>query len=409
MSHAAPFLSDRQYGWVMVFASALMMGMAFGLLISVSVFLQPLEAAFGWERGVTSFAYSSGSFVTGVMGIGIGRLVDRLSPRPIVLIGALTIGAAHLLLSRLGSVGELYLIYGLMVGGLGNGCFMIPLVTNISFWFDRNRGLAMASVMAGQSLGGALVPALARWLLSTMDWREAYFTLGLVAWAVLVPLALLVRQPPGLAAARAAEQVGVSGRAPLAPLPLTATLSAAIVACCICMSIPIVHAFPLAMEGGFSAAQASLVLGVMMASSIVGRIGIGKVADYVGGMRSLLLASGLQTALIFWFSQTQGLAALLTIAALFGIGYGGVIPSYAIIIREMIPARMTGIVMGTVFFFGNLGMSTGGYLGGALYDLSGGYPISFAAGALSGVVNLLIVGTLLFRTRVRQAALPQPA
>jgi MFS family permease len=393
----------------MVVASSLMMGMAFGLMISVSVFLQPLEAAFGWERGVTSFAYSSGSFVTGLMGIGIGRLVDRFPPRPIVLVGALVMGAAHLLLSRLDSVGELYLIYGLMVGGLGNGCFMIPLVTNISFWFERNRGLAMATVMAGQSLGGALVPALARWLVSTLEWREAYFTLGLVAWAVLVPLALLVRQPPGLAAARAAEHVPTPGRTPLAPLPLTMSLSVAIVACCICMSIPIIHAFPLAMETGFSAAQASLVLGVMMASSILGRIGIGKVADYAGGVRALLLSSGLQTALIFWFPQTRSLPVLLLVAALFGIGYGGVVPSYAIIIREMIPARMTGVVMGTVFFFGNLGMSTGGYLGGALHDLSGAYPVSFAAGALSGVVNLLIVGTLLFHTRVRRAALPQPA
>jgi MFS family permease len=167
--------------------------------------------------------------------------------------------------------------------------------------------------------------------------------------------------------------------------------------------------YPMAVEAGFSALQGATVLAVLMSMSIIGRVGIGTVADRVGGVRALLLASGVQTAMIFWFSQVSTLPGLLLIAVAFGIGYGGVIPSYAIIIRELIPLNRVGRSMGMVFFCGNVGMSLGGYLGGLLYDLSGAYPLSFAAGATAGVVNLLIVGSLLLAIRARQAPAPVPA
>jgi MFS family permease len=395
--------------WVVVGASCLVMGMAFGMLISVSVFLKPLETEFGWGRGVTSFAYSSASFMTGVVGIAMGRLVDRISPRPIVLTGAVMLGAGHLLLSRIDAVWQLYLIYGLLVGGLGAGCFVIPLLANVGFWFERHRGLAIGAVMAGQSLGGAVMPGISRYLLTELAWRDAYAVLGLAAWAVLIPLALLVRAPPGLAALKASAHAQGAPLAAIAPNRLIATLCVAIVCCCVCMAIPVMHVYPLAVEAGFAPSQAAAVLGTMMSVSIVGRIGIGKVADHVGGIRSLLLASGIQTALIFWFSQMHTLAGLLLIAVLFGVGYGGVVPSYAIIIRELMPVRRVGFAMGLVFFFGNMGMSLGGYLGGLLYDLSGAYPVAYATGALAGLVNLAIVGALLVTTRARQTAAPVPA
>ena len=397
------------YAWVIVGVSCLLMGMAFGTLIAVSVVLKPLEAEFGWERGVTSFAYSSASFMTGLLGIGMGRLVDRMPPRWLLLPGALVLGAGQLLLSRIDSLWQLYLIYGLMVGGLGNGCILIPLLTNVGLWFDRHKGIAIGAVLAGQSLGGAVMPAVMRALLAEMHWREAYVVLGLAAWAVMLPLGLLVRAPPGLAQLRAdAREAGARAGAP-APTRLTGTLCAAIVCCCVCMAIPVIHLYPLAVEGGFGPTQAALVLGVLMSVSIVGRVGVGRLADAVGGIRSLLLASGVQTITIFWFAQMSTLPGLLLIAVLFGLGYGGVIPSYAIIIRELIPVHRVGATTGLVFFFGNVGMSLGGYLGGLLYDLSGGYQASYAAGALAGVANLAIVGSLLFVTRTRQATAAAPA
>lgn len=400
-------LSNSAYAWVVLAASCVMAGLAFGSLISVSVFLRPLEAEFGWDRSATSFAYSSGAFMAGVMGIGMGRLVDRISPRPLLVMGAVAIGAGHLLLSQLSAQWQLYALYAVLVGGIGGGSCLVPLVTNVGFWFQRNRGVAIGMVLAGQSLGGALMPVLTRILVDTMAWRDAYLALGLVIWAVMLPLSALVRQPPDMAAQRAAAAVGAV-RPALSPARLTATLCTAIVCCCICMSIPIVHVYPLAVEAGLPTVQAATVLGVLMAVSIVGRVGIGKVADRVGGVRSLLLASGVQTVVIFWFSQVGSFAGLLAVATLFGVGYGGVIPSYAIIIREQIPLGRVGMATGLVFFFGNLGMGLGGYLGGLFYDLSGAYPASFAAGAAAGVLNLLIVGSLLVAT-LRARTAPQPA
>ena len=383
-----------------------MAGMAFGSLISVSVFLRPLEAEFGWDRSATSFAYSIGAFTTGILGIGMGRLVDRFSPRPLLVAGAVILGSGYVLASRMEGLWEFYAIYAVLVGGLGGGSFMVPLVANVGFWFDKHRGVAIGMVLAGQSLGGALVPSLTRALVEALPWRDAYLVLGLVVWAVMLPAALLVKASPTLAAMRAAAQAGAS-QPLIRPARLTATLCVAIVACCICMAIPIVHVYPLAVEAGLPTVQAAAVLAALMTVSIVGRVGIGKVADHIGGVRSLLLASGVQTVMIYGFTQTTSFAGLLLIAVLFGVGYGGVVPSYAIIVREQIPLGHVGGAMGVVFFFGNLGMSLGGYLGGLLYDLSGGYPASYAAGALAGAVNLAIVGTLLV-VMLRARLGPQP-
>ena len=397
---------EPRYRWVVVFISALMCGIGFGLLVSVSLFMKPLELEFGWVRSDSSFAYSSGAFMTGLFGIFMGRLVDRISVRPIIIFGAVMIGASQLLLSRVESLWQLYLLYGLLLGGFGNGAFLVPLMTNAGSFFTRNRGLALGVVMAGQSLGGAVIPVVVRSLIAEVGWRETYLVLGVAASLILIPVSLLIRTPPGLATARAESSGGTVDAGGLTPGGLTAILSVAIVFCCICMSIPIIHVFPMALEAGIAPDQAALVLAALMGFSMVGRVGIARLADTIGGVRSLLLASGIQTVTIFWFSQMSGMGGLVTVAVMFAIGYGGVIPSYAIIIREKIPLSHVGRVTGTVFFFGNLGMALGGYLGGVIYVTSGGYPPAYAVGAMAGVVNLIIIGSLFLRLR---PAVLQPA
>lgn len=408
-SPSSPSHLDSRKAWLMAFSSSLLLGAAFGTMLCVTVFLKPLEAEFGWERGVTSFAYSISAFFVGSFGIGMGKLVDRISVRPILLFGAVMMGISQLLLSRIDSLWQLYLIYGLLVGALANGSFLVPLMTNIGFWFERNRGMAVGVVMAGQSLGGALMPALARWLVATLGWREAYLTLGGISMTVLVLLALIVRDPPGIATTKANAKVNGPSRAEIAPGPLTATLCLAIVLCCICMSIPLIHIYPLALEQGLLPSAAAGVLSVIMVTSIVGRVGSGRLADRIGGVRTLLVASGLQTVMVFWFSQLSTLPWFIAVGIFYGIGYGGVIPSYAIIVREMIPTHRVGAVMGMVFFFGNLGMALGGFLGGVIYDWSGGYPTSYATGALAGMANLAIVGGLLLVIRMRKPPIHAPA
>ena len=407
--------SGGSYQWVVLFAAMIIVGMGLGSLFSIAVFLKPVSAHFDWPRGQTAFAYSSAAFLSGLSGIMMGTLADRFSARPVVLFGALMAGGSLVLLGFVQSLWQLYLLYGVCLGALGLAGFLTPLVANIGHWFDRNRGLALGILMAGQSLGGGIVPPLARYLIATYGWREAYIILGITSWAVMLPLALLIGERPGIAEAkrlsRAAEKAPGHARPLMEPWKMTAVLCTAIVMCCICMSIPLVHVVALVTDVGISGTTAAGIFSAMMLTSIVGRVGIGKLADYIGGIRALLLASAGQTVMIFWFTQMTTPPGFYLIAVLFGLGYGGVIPAYAIIIREYFPLHRVGMTVGLVFFFGNLGMGLGGFLGGLLFDLSGTYTFSYATGAATGTVNLLIVGSLLYflSTQRPSLAVPEPA
>ncbi len=397
-----------RYGWVMVGLAAMIMGMGFGTQVSISVFIQPLGDEFGWARGDISFAYTLAAYCTGLSGILMGYLADRVPTRGLVLFGSTVLGATYLALGFVTARWQLYLLYGPLIGGMCQGAFLAPLLTNVGFWHDRHKGIALGLTLAGQSIGAALVPLAARLLISEIGWRQAYMVLGLGVWCLLIPAALLVRQPPALIRGGVGYAGGAAptpARPPVPPGRVARLLCPAIVCCCICMSIPIIHVVPLAMDRGIDAQTAASVLTVMMIVSVIGRVGIGKVADAIGGVRALFLASATQTLLIFWFTRVGLPAGFYVVAVIFAVGYGGVIPAYAIIIRELIPPGRVGRITGLVMFFGNVGMGTGGFLGGALYDWSGGYTLSFATGAAAGLVNLAIVGTLLAYLRARQPAL----
>jgi MFS family permease len=349
------------------------------------------------------------AFCSGISGMLMGYLADRLPTRAIVLYGSVVLGAAYMALSFMQARWQLYLFYGVLVGGMCQGAFLSPLLTNVGFWFERNKVLALGLTLAGQSLGAALVPLAARMLISEFGWRHAYTLLGVFAWVLLIPLALMIRQPPALRTGHPETPVppGAAGAAgpPISPHKLAAILCPAIVCCCICMAIPIIHVVPLAMDRGIDAPTAATILTVMMMVSITGRVGIGKVADAIGGVRALFLASATQTALIFWFTRMGSPASFYIAAVLFAVGYGGVIPAYAIIVRELVPARRVGVLMGVVMFFGNIGMGLGGFLGGVLFDWTGSYTVPFGAGAVAGIVNLAIVGFLLTYLRAQSPVL----
>lgn len=396
------------YGWVMVAVAALTLGLGFGSQVAISVFIQPLSEEFGWARGEISLAYTLAAYCSGASGVLMGYLADRFATRRIVTTGAAMLAAAYLALGFVQARWQLYVLYGPFLGGLCQGAFVAPLLTNVGFWFERHKGLALGITLAGQSLGAALVPLLARVLISAVGWRNAYHLMGITVLCTLVPLTLLIRQPPALAAWRGREGPAGAAAAPEERVSVSVAaglLCPAIVFCCICMAIPIIHVVPLAMDRGVDASTAAGVLTLMMMVSILGRVGIGKVADAIGGVRALLLASATQTALIFWFTQVATPAGFSIVAVLFGVGYGGVIPAYAVIIRELVAPGRVGRVTGLVMLFGNVGMGTGGFLGGALYDWSGSYTLSFGAGAAAGVVNLAIAGSLLAFLRARTSAL----
>jgi MFS family permease len=400
--------SEPRYGWIMAVVSFVIMGLQFGALVSISVFLKPLVAEFGWERGNTAFAYTAGAGAAGLGGIVMGWMADRFSTRPVVLFGSVMLGLSLLLLSYLETLWQLYLFYCIL-GGLGFAALNVPIITNVGQWFSRNKGLALGIVSAGGALGQGLVPYFARYLMIFSGWRGAYTTLAVIFWAMLLPLALLIRTPPRLAkdknASPSGNPLGTEEVYPIAPAKVVIWLSIAVIFCCICMATPIIHVVALASDMGFNSQSAAGVLGLIMIAGLFGRIFFGKIADSIGGLRTYLLASAAQTALVFWFTQLHSLTGLYILAVLFGLGFSGVMTCIWVSVREMTPPRSGGLSLGIVNLFGWIGMGLGGYQGGLFFDLTGNYTVSYANAALAGVVNLMILGSLLLYVTRKQAAL----
>ncbi len=400
--------SEPRYGWIMVAVSFVIMGLPFGALVSISVFLKPLVAEFGWERGNTAFAYTAGSGAAGLGSIVMGWMADRFSTRPVVLFGSVMLGLSLLLLSYLKTLWQLYLFYCIL-GGLGLAALNVPIITNVGQWFSRNKGLALGIISAGGALGMGLVPYFARYLMSFSGWRGAYTTLAVIFWAVLVPLSLLIRTPPRLAKDRNASPSGnlhgTEAVYPIAPAKVVIWLSIAVIFCCICMATPIIHVVALASDKGIDSQSAAGVLSLIMIAGLFGRIFFGKIADSIGGLRTYLIASAAQTALVFWFTQLHSLTGFYILAVLFGLGFSGVMTCILVCVREMTPPQIGGLSLGIVTLFALIGMGLGGYQGGLFFDLTGNYTFAYANAALAGVVNLMVLGSLLLYVTRKQAAL----
>jgi MFS family permease len=399
---------EPPYAWVILAATAVMIGMAFGAIVNISVFLKPLAAEFGWPRAELAAAYSVVTVATGLGGIVMGHFSDRLSVRHVVLVGSIVPGVAFFLLSGLNTPAELYAYHALM-GLLGFGAILAPLTNVTTFWFTRNRGLAIGLTSAGGALGQGLMPFLARQLILEQGWRDAYQTMGLIYLAVLIPLALLIRNPPR-ASGWAAGGEGADAPNPYA-IPrrwLVALVCLAVIFCCTCMATPIVHVVSLGSDLGFGPREAAGLLTAMMIFGVAGRILTGRMADRIGNLRAYVIVSLAQTALALWFPHVQSLAGLYALAALFGLGYAGVMTALILCAREFSPPRNTGLSIGLVAFFGWVGMALGGWQGGFFYDLNGDYVQAFLNSSIAGVINLLILGLLYLYTE-RWAPRPRVA
>lgn len=394
---------EAPYAWVIVGISAAMVGMAFGAIVNIAVFLAPLAADFGWPRADLSMAYAVASLGAGVGGVLLGHFSDRVPVRRVVVCGAVVIGASFLLLSRLQTTLELYLYHAFM-GLFGIGV-IAPLNNLASAWLSRP-GLAIGLVSAGGALGQGLMPFLARHLVLVEGWRAAYFSLGLLYLAAMVPLALMVRDAPrpAEAASRPQAKTRVFTTSPAA---LLALLSLAVVFCCICMSTPIVHAATLGGDIGLGARDAAGLLAIMMVFGMAGRVAFGSIADRLGNLQSYLVASLGQTLLAFLFPYADTKAELYALSAIFGVFFSGAMTAFIACAREYSPAANTGLYIGVVLFFGWAGMALGAWQGGLFYDLCGDYFTSFSNASAGGVLNLLILALLYLRTKSVRAE-PDP-
>ena len=385
---------------LMVVVCAAMVAMGFGVIVNIAVFLTPLAVEFGWERADLSLAYSVATLATGVGGIVMGHFADRLPVRPIALCGAVAPGIALVMLSRLNSTGELYLWHAVL-GLLGMGALMAPLNALASQWWPRNPGLAIGVVSAGGALGQGLGPFAARQLVLVDGWRHAYLTLGIAYLAIMLPLALLLRDAPRAPGATtgATHRQGVSSRW------LLGWLCVAVVFCCVCMATPIMHVAALGADRGLGATASAGLLAVMMVFGMGGRLAFGKLADRFGNLPAYIVASVGQTALAFAFPLVPGRWALFALSAVFGVFFSGAMTAFILCAREWAPTGRTSLSMGVVMLFAWAGMALGGWQGGLFFDLCGSYVTSFGNASLGGLANLAVLALLWWRTApARRAA-----
>ncbi len=390
---------ERPYGWVVALASMVMMSIAMGSPYLVVVALKPIAAEFGWPRAVPSLCYAFVLLGAGLGGLAMGRWADRAGMAPPAMLGSVSVALGAWLASTSESALMLYLTHAVLLGFLGNGAFIAPLLANATRWFDRRRGIAVALVASGQSLAGAFWPPLLRYLTDHFGWRASFVAYAAIAAVTLLPLSLLLRRQPPVADAGAATRARPwDGRALGWPAELVlATLCLAIVGCCVAMAMPMVHLIAHATDLGHPGARAAEMLSLLLACAFFSRLAFGLIADRIGGLWALLIGSSGQALVLSSFAFVESFVGLYLVSALFGLAFGGIVPCYALIVRDLFPAQQAGWRIGAVFLFGTVGMALGGWLGGLIFDLAGTYRLAFLVGTGFNLGNLLLVGTLLYR------------
>lgn len=404
--------ADEGYGWVMVCVAFLLTGLSFGILGSVGVFLKPLAAEFGWSRGSVSFGYTAVSLATGAAGIGWGILADRIGARIPAMIAAVVMGSALFGMSRIEALWQ-FLVLHFVFGALGHGALMGPLYANVGLWFRRNVGLAMGIATAGGAVGQGVVPAVARGLIDSYGWDTAYAVLGAGYLVLAAPLAALVRTAPrGHGGSRAGLPTLPDGSPfPVSPAGTVAWISTAAVFCCACMAVPLVHLVPMLSDRGMNPNSAVTVLLTLMLAGGAGRLLGGKLADRVGALRAYMTASLGQTVLVVAFPFAGSIIGIYSLAIAFGLFYSGVMATFLVCLRMMVPSAVMARAMSTALAFAWVGMGVGGWQGGVLFDATGGYFWSYAVAGLCGMTNLAVLSAFALRIRTARpgggyAALP---
>jgi MFS family permease len=402
---------ESRYAWWRLAAALALMSLGGSGMYAVTVALPPVQAEFGATRGDASLPYTLTMIGFGIGGIVMGRLADRFGVLVPALAGSLFLGAGFILAGVAGSLWQFALVQGLVIGLLGTSGTFAPLVADISLWFTRRRGIAVAICASGNYLAGALWPPVLQHFFDGYGWRATYIGAGIFIMLVAVPLTLALRRKPPLQALAASASGGGSLASAqslgLSPNALFVLLCISGVACCVAMSMPQVHIVAYCGDLGFAAARGAEMLSIMLASGIVSRLVSGWICDRIGGVRTLLLGVSLQAVALALFLPFDGLAALYVVSALFGLFQGGIVPSYAIIVREHFPAREAGWRVATVLTATLFGMALGGWMSGAIFDLSGSYRAAFLNGIGWNLVTILIAAELLRRSRRRAG--PQPA
>ncbi len=394
---------DSRYAWARLLISLALSTVGGVGMWSVVVALPAVQAEFGVARGTASLPYTFTMVGFGFAGIAMGRLSDRFGIMVPVLLGAVTMSLGYLAAGVSTTLWQYTLAQGLLIGA-GSSATFAPLLAHTSMWFTRRRGIAVAIFASGNYLAGAIWPPIVQAAIEAAGWRQACYWIAAFACATMVPLALLLRRPPprmdtaGNAASRGPRHAAATG---LSPRTLQTLLVIAGLCCCVAMSMPQVHLVAYCGDLGYGAARGAQMLSLMLACGIVSRLAFGYISDRVGGLRTLLLGSALQGLALLLFLPFNGLVSLYVISALFGLFQGGIVPAYAIIVREHFPASEAGARVGAVIMATLFGMALGGWMSGAVFDLTGSYKVAFVNGIVFNLVNLSIAFWLLRRSAPR--------
>jgi len=394
------FFQDRDinYGWVMVLVVFVLSGLAFGSMASISVFLKPVSLEFGWSRGQTSFAYSIASFASAAFGVIWGQIADKYGTRWFGFVGAICMSLVLFALSSLDSIFQFYLLYFLF-GAMGSALLFSPLYANVGFWFRENPGLALGLAASGGAIGQAFIPHLSGILIESSGWKAAYIDLAIIYILIALPISFLIKESPWRISARTDSEQEETDF-PLSEKEVVAWISFAVIFCCVCMSIPIMHLVPLLTDKGFSVEFATSVLMLLMFCGAFGRILGGMLGDYIGALPGYILMSLGQTVFVIWFPHLISPSSIYIMAALFGFTYSGVMSSILVCTRMMVSAKYGARAMSLTSFFGWIGMGLGGFLGGYFFDIYGDYIWAFTFAGISGVINLFIL--FLFTLYIRK-------
>jgi MFS family permease len=384
-----------------------------GGMFTIVVALKDIAMEFGWPRAVPSFAFSLQYIGSGIGGIVMGYALDRFGFVVPAVVGAVMVGTGALLASQIDAAWQLYVIYGVMFGLSGQGSLAAPALANIARWYEDRRGMAVGITASGQSLAGIIWPPIFGWALITLGWRDMYFWFGVFALCTMLPLCLLVyhrppayhappAEPKETAPATDANSTRTAPAVSLRPAPtpraIQVWLSVAIIGCCIAMSLPLGHLVALVSDIGYPITDAVEVLSITLMASFVSRsVMVGFLSDRFGGMIALMIFAGLQAATLGAFAMVSELWAFYVISILYGLGYGGIFPVYAVAVRDHLPAAQAGRRTGIIFMFGAVAMGLGSWMGGVLFDLTGSYTLPFLIGVATNLVMLAIVATLAAR------------
>ncbi|MCB1804253.1 MAG: MFS transporter [Candidatus Competibacteraceae bacterium] len=391
------------YPIIRLIAALLLMTVGGSAMYGSIVILVPVADEFGVSRGLASLPYMLFMLGFGVGGVVNGHIADRIGILPLLLVTSLALPLGFFAAAHASTLWQLCLAIGVLAGGFGASTTFAPLVTDISHWFTARRGLAVGIVISGNYLAGAVWPPILQFFIDAHGWRETFIGVGFFTLGSMLLLSgVLYRRPPlshDDASPGGGQMTAAFRPLQLAPNTLQVLLCAAGLGCCIAMAMPQVHIVAYATDLGYAAAQGAQMLSLMLASGIISRLLSGWISDRIGGLQTLLLGSSLQCLVLAAFLTADTLTALYVLAIAFGLSQGGIVPSYAIIVRTFFPARDAGWRIGTALFFTMIGMALGGWMAGALYDLTGSYQAAFINAIGFNIMNMVIAAWLLQRFR----------